>query len=268
MGFRLLVVDIDGTLLGSEGGISAEDKAALAAAKRAGIKVCLSTGRASQGCRWIIDELSLDGYHIFFDGALVSSPGRELYVEPLGRGIVEEMVEFVREHDIYLELYSARDYFVEWENWATEIHRQYFKLEPRVVDFSGLGEGEKLIKGGLVTRSEEEVAKAQSFRNRFDHSLRFSVARTPAYPGVEFINVIAPEVSKGKALTALASHLGVSLSEVMAIGDGTNDISLFSIAGLAVAMANAPDEVKAVAHRVTEEVGRSGVAAAVKKFLL
>jgi Cof subfamily protein (haloacid dehalogenase superfamily) len=268
MSYRLLVVDIDGTLLGSEGGISTEDKAALAAAKRAGIKVCLSTGRASHGCRWIIDELSLDGYHIFFDGALVSGPGRELYVEPLGKGIVEEMVEFVREHNIYLELYSARDYFVEWENWATEIHRQYFKLEPMVVNFSQLGGDEKLIKGVLVTRSEDEVAKAQRFRNRFDRSLRFSVARTPAYPGVEFINVIAPEVSKGKALMALASHLGVSLSEVMAIGDGTNDISLFSIAGLAVAMANAPDEVKAVAHRVTEEVGRSGVAAAVKKFLL
>jgi Cof subfamily protein (haloacid dehalogenase superfamily) len=268
MNYRLLVVDIDGTLLGSEGGISAEDREALAAAQRAGVKVCLSTGRASQGCRWLVDELSLDGYHIFFDGALVSAPDRELYVEPLGRGVVKEVVEFVREHNIYLELYSAADYFVEWENWATEIHRNYFKLEPRVIDFSGLRGGEKFIKGGLITRDADEVAKAKSFRNRFDRSLRFSVAHSPAYPGVEFINVLAPDVSKGKALTTLASHLGVSLSEVMAIGDGTNDISLLSIAGLAVAMGNAPDEVKAVAHRVTEEVGKSGVAAAVNKFLL
>jgi Cof subfamily protein (haloacid dehalogenase superfamily) len=268
MNYRLLVVDIDGTLVGSQGSVSAEDKEALAAAQRAGVKVCLSTGRTSQGCRWIVDELSLDGYHIFFDGALVSEADRALYVEPLGGEVVKEVVEFVRKHDIYLELYSAKDYFVEWENWATEIHRSYFKLEPRVVDFTELGGGEKFIKGGLITRDAEEVAKAKSFRNRFDRSLRFSLARSPAYPGVEFINVLAPEVSKGKALTALASHLGVSLSEVMAIGDGTNDISLLSIAGLAVAMGNAPDEVKSVAHRVTEEVGRSGVAAAVNKFLL
>ncbi|HUT96873.1 MAG TPA: Cof-type HAD-IIB family hydrolase [Dehalococcoidales bacterium] len=268
MNYRLLVIDIDGTLLGSEGGISDEDKEALAAARQAGVKVCLSTGRAVQGCRWIVDELSLDGYHVFFDGALVSGPDKELYVEPLGSGVVKEVVEFVRKNDIYLELYSATDYFVEWENWATEIHRNYFKLEPRVVDFSGLGGGETFIKGGLITRDAEEVAKAKSFRNRFDRSLRFSVARSPAYPGVEFINVLAPEVSKGKALTTLASHLGISLSEVMAIGDGTNDISLLSIAGLAVAMGNAPDEVKAVAHRVTDDVGRSGVAAAIKKFLL
>jgi Cof subfamily protein (haloacid dehalogenase superfamily) len=268
MNYRLLVVDIDGTLLGSKGGISAEDREALAAAQRAGVKVCLSTGRACQGCRWLVDELSLDGYHIFFDGALVSGPDDELYVEPLDRGVVKEVVEFVREHNIYLELYSAMDYFVEWENWATEIHRSYFKLEPRVIDFSGLRGGEKLIKGGLITRDADEVEKAQSFRSRFDRSLRFSLARSPAYPGVEFINVLAPDVSKGKALTALASHLEVPLSEVMAIGDGTNDISLLSVAGLAVAMGNAPDEVKAVAHTVTEEVGRSGVAAAVKKFLL
>ena len=268
MNYRLLVVDIDGTLLGSKGGISDEDKGALAAARKAGVKVCLSTGRALQGCHWIVDELSLDGYHIFFDGALVSGPGEELYVEPLGRGVVKEVVEFVRKNETYLELYSAKDYFVEWENWATEIHRSYFKLEPMVVDFAELGGEEKFIKGGLITRDAEEVAKAKSFRNRFDRSLRFSAARSPAYPGVEFINVLAPEVSKGKALTALASHLGVSLSEVMAIGDGTNDISLLSIAGLAVAMGNAPDEVKAVAHRVTEDVEKSGVAAAVNKFLL
>jgi Cof subfamily protein (haloacid dehalogenase superfamily) len=268
MGYRLLVIDIDGTLLGSEGGISSEDKEALAAARQAGVRVCLSTGRTSQGCRWIVDELSLDGYHIFFDGALVSGPDKELYVEPLGRGVVQEVVEFVRENDIYLELYSAKDYFVEWENWATEIHRNYFKLEPMVVDFAKLKGEQKFIKGGLITRDAEETAKAKRFRNRFDRSLRFSVARSPAYPGVEFINVLAPEVSKGKALTALAAHLGVSLSEVMAIGDGTNDISLLSIAGLAVAMGNAPDEVKAVAHRVTEDVADNGVAAAVKKFLL
>ncbi len=268
MNYRLLVVDIDGTLMGSQGGISDEDREALAAAKRAGVKVCLSTGRASQGCRWIVDELALDGYHIFFDGALISGPDEELYVEPLRRGIVKEMVEFVRKNDIYLELYSAKDYFVEWENWATEIHRSYFKLEPMVVDFAKLRGGQRFIKGGLITRDAEEVAKAKSFRNRFDRSLRFSVARSPAYPGVEFINVLAPDVSKGKALTALASHLRVSLSEVMAIGDGTNDISLLSIAGLAVAMGNAPDEVKAVAHRVTDDVGRSGVAAAINKFLL
>ena len=270
MKYKLLVVDIDGTLLGREGSISAEDREALAKAHQLGILVSLSTGRAAQGCLPIIDQLSLDGYHIFFDGALVSSPHRseEVYVEPLDSGVVREAVEFVQRNDIYLELYSTTRYFVERETWATEIHRQFFNLEPTVVDFTDLYSQERIIKGGLITSSGEEVAKAESFRLRFDHSLRFSVARSPAFPGVEFINVVAPEVSKGKALTALASHLGISMTKVMAIGDGTNDIPLLSLAGLAIAMQNAPDEVKAVAHYITLDVDHSGLAAAVNRFLL
>jgi len=68
-------------------------------------------------------------------------------------------------------------------------------------------------------------------------------------------------------LEALASHLGVSLTEVVAVGDGTNDISLLTSAGLAIAMGNAPDEVKAVADHVTLDVDHSGLAAAVNQFL-
>ena len=268
--YKLLVVDIDGTLLGREGSISAEDREALAKARQSGIQVSLSTGRAAQGCRAIIDQLSLDGYHIFFDGALVSNPslGEEVYVQPLARGVVREAVEFVHRNDIYLELYSATRYFVERETWATEIHRQYFKLEPTVVDFTELWNRERIIKGGLITSTPQEVAKARSFYIQFDRSLHFSRARSPAYPGVEFINVVAPEVSKGKALAALASHLGISMTEVMAVGDGTNDISLLSLAGLAVAMDNAPAEVKAVAHFITLDVDHSGLAAAIRQFLL
>jgi hypothetical protein len=62
--------------------------------------------------------------------------------------------------------------------------------------------------------------------------------------------------------------LGVSLSEIVAIGDGTNDIPLLSLVGLAIAMQNAPDEVKAVAHYVTLDVDHSGLAAAIERFLL
>jgi hypothetical protein len=266
--YKLLVVDIDGTLLGRDWSISAEDREAVAAARRSGMAVSLSTGRAAEACRSIIGQLSLDGYHIFFDGALVSSFEEEVYAEPLDRGVVREAIEFAHWHNIALELYSVSHYFVERENWATEIHRQYFELEPTVVDFAELWRGERIIKGGLITRSAEEAAKARSFRLHFDRSLHFSVARSPAFPGIEFFNVVAPEVSKGKALAALASHLGISLSEVMAVGDGTNDIALLSLAGLAVAMGNAPDEVKAIADYTTLDVEHSGLAAAIEKFLL
>jgi Cof subfamily protein (haloacid dehalogenase superfamily) len=268
MKYRLLVVDIDGTLIGKDGHISTEDKEALAKVRDLGIQVSLSTGRAAESCLPIIKRLALDGYHIFFDGALVSNLDKEVYAEPIDSNLVREAIEFARQNNIYLELYSASCFFVEQVNWATKIHHEFFNIEPTVVDFDGLWERERIIKGGLVTASPEEKAKVKTFRLQFERSLHFSLARSPAYPGVEFFNVVSLGVSKGKALAALTSHLGISMAEVMAIGDGTNDIQLLSAAGLAVAMGNAPDEVKAVADQVTLDVEHSGLAAAVNKFLL
>ncbi len=269
MKYKLLVVDIDGTLVGEDRVVSAEDRQALAEARGSGIPVSLSTGRAAQACSGIINQLSLDGYHIFFDGASVSSPslGKEVYVRPIGRETVRQAVEFAHRHEIDLELYSATHYFAEREAWSTEAHRQFFGREPTIADLAGLCERERIIKGGLVTTTPEEAAKARVFCRHFDNSLRFSRARTPVYPGVDFINIIAPEVSKGKALEALASHLGISLTEVVAIGDGVNDLPLLSVAGLAIAMGNAVDEVKAMADHVTLDVDHSGVAAAINRFL-
>jgi Cof subfamily protein (haloacid dehalogenase superfamily) len=263
------VIDIDGTLLNKDGNISSEDREALTRAHDSGVGVSLSTRRVTKASLSIIDQLSLDGYHIFFDGALVSSPGenREVYVQPIDKAAVRQMVEFAHSHSLDLELFSTTHYFAERETWSIDAHRQFFGIQPTITDFSGLWEQERIIKGGLVVTTPQEATRANDFCLRFTN-LHCSVASTPAYPGVDFINLLAPGVSKGKALEALASHLGVALSEIMAVGDGPNDISLLTSAGLAVAMGNAPDEVKAAADHVTLDVDHSGLAAAVNKFLL
>ena len=263
-------MDIDGTLLDKKGAISAEDKNALVRASDSGIRVSLSTRRVVQASLGIINQLSLDGYHIFFDGALVSDleKGEEVYVEPISEELVRQIVEFAHRNEINIDLYSATHFFAERETWATDIRRQFFGIEPTIVDFTQIWPKERIIKGTLVLRSPEERAKADSLYRQFKGSLSFSWTKTPAYPEVDFINVVALEVSKGKALEALVSHLGIALNEVMAIGDGANDVSLLSKAGLAIAMDNATDELKAVADHVTLDVDHSGVAAAINKFLL
>jgi Cof subfamily protein (haloacid dehalogenase superfamily) len=268
--YKLLVVDIDGTLVNGRRSISAEDQEAVARAFNLGLHVSLSTGRAAQACLGIINQLSLDGYHIFFDGASVSSPtqGEEVYIKLINSAVVGQMVEFAHRYEIDLELYSAAHYFAERETWSTMAHRQFFSMEPTIVDFTRLWQGERIIKGGMVTTNAGEASKAEVFCRHFVNRLRFSRVGTPAYPSVDFINILAPQVSKGKALEALASHLGVSMNVVMAVGDGANDIPLLSTAGLAVAMDNASDEVKAVADYITLDVDHSGLAAAIKKFLL
>ncbi len=268
--YRLLVVDIDGTLLDRRGSISVEDAGALAEARRHGVRVSLSSGRARKACLSIIQKLELDSYHIFFDGALVCTPGleEEVYARPIGSAVVERMVETAHSLEVDLELYTSSSYFAERETWSTQAHREFFGLEPAIMDFDRVWERERIIKALTAITSREEEIKVEGFRRKLGGSLHFSEARTPAYPDVTFINILALGTSKGKALEELATYLTVPLSEVVAVGDGSNDVSLLSSAGLAIAMGNALDEVKAVADYVTLDVQHSGLAAAIRKFLL
>ena len=257
-------------MLGKNGTISAEDTQSLAEVCARGMPVSLSTGRTTPAALRIINQLSLDGYHIFFDGALASDPKKneEVYAQPISKGMVKQAIEFAHQNGVDIEFYSATHYFAERETWSTEIRRQFFGIEPTILDFNELWERERIIKGTITVSSPEERAKASNFSLHFKGNLDFSQTKSPSFPEVDFINVLAPDVSKKKALEALALHLGIALTEVIAIGDGMNDISLLSSVGLAIAMENAPDEVKAVADCVTLDVDHSGLSAAIQKFLL
>ncbi len=218
----------------------------------------------------VLRQLPLDGYHIFFDGAIVSNPanGEEIYASPISKAVVKEAIEFAHRNQTTIEFYSATRFFAERETWSTDIRRRFFGIEPTIQDFFGLWQRERIIKGTLSVSTPEEKARAERVNQEFKCSLDFSWTKTPAYPGVDFINVLAPGVSKKNALVKLARHLQIGMKDIMAIGDGDNDISVLSSVGLAIAMGNASDEVKAAADYVTLDVDHHGAAAAIEKFLL
>jgi Cof subfamily protein (haloacid dehalogenase superfamily) len=267
---KLVVIDIDGTLLIRADEISSRNKAALAELHRRGIAVSLCSGRAIQAARTVLEQLELDGFHIFFDGALVINPhtGVNVYMKTIGPDLVGRAVDFVHRHGIILDLFTATEYYAERESWVTALRRDYFKIAPTIVDFSVLPQNDPVIKGTLVVRSAQEKAGADRFRQYFGGELHLSLTKTPAYANVDFINVIAPGVSKRTALEALVRHMNITLDEVMAIGDGPNDIPVLSAVGLAVAMGNAPPAVRAAARYVTGDVDHDGVAEAIEGFLL
>ncbi len=267
---KLLVIDIDGTLMVRAGEISTEDRDAISEVRKKGIIVSLCSGRAIQTGRLVAENLGLDGYHMFFDGGLVSNlqTGEYVYMRTISDGLVHRAVDFAHENNIFLDLWSATEYFAEQENWATDIRRDYFRVIPKFVDFNKLPENPEIIKATLVVRSPEEKTGAKHFRDQFNGSLTLSSTVTPAFPDIDFINVLAPGVSKKTALEALAHRLNVTLDQVMAIGDGINDMPVITSVGVGVAMKNAPAEVKAVADYVTLDADHSGVAKAIDKFLL
>lgn len=270
MSYKLLALDIDGTFVNKNNVIGETDKATLCRVRDAGIAITLCTGRVAPACHNVMCQLPwLDGYHVFADGAFVGKQqGEEIISSTIKSEILLKAVAFAREHGIDIELYSSTRYFSERETWSTQAHRDFFDLPAEITNLDAICCREKIIKAGMVVREPAVAEKTRRFCAEFESQLDFSWAWTPAYPETHFINVIAPNVSKGKALTVLAQKMGIPLEQVMAVGDGSNDYSLLSVAGLAVAMANAPDNVKAVADYITEDVEKSGLTLAIEKFLL
>jgi 5-amino-6-(5-phospho-D-ribitylamino)uracil phosphatase len=267
--YKLLVVDIDGTLMNSRGVISPEDMEALTRVRRMGLTVAISTGRAVQASHWVLDQLKCDGYHMFYDGALLSNPwtGQVLYAETIGRDLVLQAVKYAHQNNLHIDVYSAAQYYAGKDDWAVELRRTFFRMEPIVADLSEVARKERIIKATVIVRTDAERAKAMDFEKQFRDKLLFSWTTTPAYPEIDFINLVSPKVSKGRALEELCTHMKVPLSQVVAIGDGINDLSMLKNAGLAVAMGNCVEELKSIAHCVTHDVDHSGVAEAIKKYL-
>ena len=269
--YKLLVLDIDGTLLNKNGAISEIDRQALSEVQKAGIKVSLCTGRVTRACHKILAQLSLNGFHIFFDGALVCDPiyNQEIYSRPVEPALVREAAKAAFSCGVQIEFFSGSQYFSDKVSWRTELRQTFFGTSPTIVDYGSVWQmKEKIIKGGIIIRSPEEDPKIRQFASIIQDQLSITWTRTPAFPDLAFINITAPGVSKGKAVEALASYLGIPMDEVAAIGDGTNDIALLSSAGLAIAMQNAPEELKAIADHVTPDVEHCGVAHAIRKYFL
>jgi Cof subfamily protein (haloacid dehalogenase superfamily) len=268
--YRLLVVDVDGTLISNDGNISRENQEAISLVKNAGIHISLCTGRTIVSCQRYIEQLGLDGYHIYFDGALVSRPDLDetVYIQTLERDIVRQMIEFARKHDINLELGSVTQYFSERETWSTDMKRRLFDVDAIIGDLTGLWDREEIIRADIVITDAEVEAKSKAFMDHFSGRLGFISAHTPRLPDVYFLNITASGLSKGKALEALASHLDMPLEETVAVGDWINDIPLITTAGLGIAMGNAHEELKKVADHVTLDVEENGLAAALKEFVI
>ena len=221
--YKLLVSDIDGTLADGRGIISADNKKALLDLDKAGIKVSLCTGRPAKGCRAILQEMPADGFHVFFDGALVcnSDQTEVIYSRPIKKELLNIICALAHEYGLTLELFSSTHFFVEHEHPLAQIHSDLLKFETTAADFSTECQREQIIMGCVVIPAADEN-KFKPILADFGekHHLIFSWTQNPTRPDIRLVNIIMDDVSKGKALEALCASLDVALEEVAAIGDG------------------------------------------------
>ena len=272
MGYRLLALDVDGTLLDSAGVLRPRVRAAVRAAADAGCTVALATGRRYSSAVDVALALGLDAPLILHNGAVVqrAQSGDLVAATPLGLDAAHAVAATVAAAGSQVIAFPlpARGEVVltgpaelDGELAALYLADCGMLVERRPLDdlFEGVGPLTVVAMDGL-TRLD---ALAGALASRTD--CRITRNTFPLW-GREFhvLDVLAPGCSKAAALIALADRLGVPLAETVAVGDHWNDVEMLEVAGLGIAMGNAPLGVQAYADQVTATCDAEGLALALE----
>jgi Cof subfamily protein (haloacid dehalogenase superfamily) len=266
---KLLVLDVDGTLIGHGAYPSTPVIEAIKAVRERGVVVALGTGRASEACYHLLELLGLKGVHIFFDGAaVVEWPSRDIIsLQALSPRATARVIELARQYDLFLEIYAHDFYFIEQDNELAEHQRRKLQLNPLVTDLMSLVNRIKVVKAQLLAANEAQKGRADLVTKEMENYCKIAWSLDPSN-GIYFGNAVAQFASKANALQALVDYLGFNLNQTLAIGDSYNDLEIFQVAGTKVAMGHAPISLKEIADWIAPSVDEDGVAVAIERFFL
>ncbi|MBI2193480.1 MAG: HAD family phosphatase [Planctomycetes bacterium] len=274
--YRLLALDLDGTLINRRGEIQEADREALRRTEAAGATIALASGRMGAAIQPVFDQLGLDGPIIAYNGAMVKLSGRAgratIFHQPVHREFAQSIVDFVywfnahapegdRLHlNYYLEdlLYAHAPTV-----WSDRYHRQTGSIFHYVGDLRQF-HGQSPTKLIVMTHPERRDILLQLLS--FHLPGRVYLAKTwPEY----HLEIMDAGVNKGVALLALARHLGIGAGEIMAFGDAGNDVPMLELEGVfGVALASGTAEAIEAADWVAPGCDDCGVAAAIQSFFI
>jgi Cof subfamily protein (haloacid dehalogenase superfamily) len=267
MTYKMIVLDLDDTLLRDDLTISPRTKQSLMEAQEAGVKVVLASGRPTSAMLPIAEELRLKEYGSFilsFNGGKIINcqTGDEWFSSTLPNEIVHQLYEISRRENVWIHTYIGETIVTEEPNQYTDIEGELTKLQIKVVNSFVDAVTEPVVKV-LMLKEPGILAKVEKkLQKEFAGSL--SIMRSKPF----FLEFTESGVTKGTSLNSLIQQLGIIRDEVIAIGDGNNDLSMIQFAGLGVAMGNASEEIKAQADFITDTNMNDGVAKVVEEFIL
>lgn len=260
-----VLLDVDGTLIGPSNAVAEEVVEAVAAVVDAGIRVGYATGRNVAGVRAVHDRLRLAGPHVVLNGAQVREGGRALHTWALSPEQVRAVLARCAEAGLYAELYLDDAFLVTSLDERYRPHWDRVIGEPAGVVTDDVVDAGEVIKMTIVTLDDRDPAPVvEDLRGL---GLSVGTATSPATPGMTFLNTTRSDVDKGAAIRVAAEAIGVSLGQVVVIGDGANDLPMLAVAGTAIAMGDAGEAVRAAAHLVTDDVEAHGAAVALRDVL-
>ena len=269
MKYKLLVLDVDGTLLNNEKEISKRTLASLLKVQQMGIRIALASGRPTYGLMPLAKILELGNYGGFivsYNGCqIINAQNGEILFE---RRINPEMLPYLEKkaHNKGFAIFTYHDDTLLTDSPNNEHIRTEAKLNNLKIikeeDFS-IAIDFAPCKCMLVSDDEEALTGLEEhWKRRLNGTL--DVFRSEPY----FLEVVPCGIDKANTLGALLSHLNITREEVIAIGDGVCDVNMLQIAGLGIAMGHSQDSVKVCADYVTASNEEDGVAQAVEKMIL
>jgi Cof subfamily protein (haloacid dehalogenase superfamily) len=254
----LVCLDVDGTLVGHSGSPTDGVWAAADRARADGIHLAICTARLGSGSAWDwATRLDPDGWHMFQTGASIMHTNTgATRSTPLPTSAVREGAAIAAERGWVFEVYSDTDYIVDDAAPVAVAHAGLLGMpfvQRGLVDLAGT----PLRIQYIVTDADVDQACLL-----VPAGCVASSATSPIIPGYHFVSITDAAVSKASGVRALADILGLSLDQVMMVGDGQNDVSALQVAGHPVAMGNGHADAKAVAKHIVADVEHDGVAEA------
>lgn len=274
--YRLLAIDIDGTLVNSRDELTDATRAALVRASVSGVRIVLATGRRYSRALPLVRSLSLDAPLVTASGALIKQPTdhRTLYRAAFNGDLLRRVLAVVGEAGYEAVLYSD-SYHHGFDFYCSRIDVE----QPELADYLAQNHGCHRLWPRLMTEPPEGVFAGfatgtrtamldlhQQLQALLPGHLYTHVLRSPRYIG--YMCEISPAgVTKWSGIARVARSWGIAAHEMCAVGDDVNDIPMIEAAGLGVAMGNALPEVKAVADRVARSHDDDGLAQVVDWIL-
>lgn len=268
MKYRLLVLDLDGTLTNKKKEITEHTRETLIRAQEAGVKIVLASGRPTYGIMPLAHQLELDKYEGFilaYNGGQIidCKTGELMYENVLDPAVYPYLYKCAKDNgfeilsykDEYIISEDANNPYVKHEAFLNRMQSKTVKNFLEVINFP--------VAKCLIVGDPEPLAKLEPVMRKELES-KMNVFRSEPF----FLELVPKGIDKASCLSVLLDKLGMSADEMVACGDGFNDLSMIEYAGLGIAMSNAQEVVRQAANFITLSNEEDGVAYAVEKFML
>lgn len=270
--YKLIVTDMDGTVLGEDHKITPENKIALKKAEKMGIKIVFATGRFHDSAKEHVEFLDNTMPIISSNGSIIKHPVTDevLYSNFIDREICLKVMDIIDNYNLKYQIYTDEKILQKYETEEEMI----FMKEFIVKNFSDKAEIlfkkdlKEDVKNSKVLKFNVMEIDKQELLDKVRHDLQFvdNIEITSSWK--DNLEIMSEGSHKGKAVEYLSSLFGIDREHIIAFGDNYNDLSMIEFAGIGVAMGNAEEDVKNIANYVTDKNGNSGVAKAINDLVL